>query len=231
MKACSVLFRQQHFWRQSLLSPSSLRRIPCSANLLPPLHHRQLYRQQHGLQLHRTNDFQKTGLNRRSMSTSKEILGTLSVKELRKIVKDKGLDDKDCIDKDSLIERAAEALMMGDKKAEQPEDVVTVKSDHASKTASATSSSSLSSTAATESSSVSQTQEQKDEEMKRKIMSLFASDTRFMKLFAKSSISDLSLLSMAQSAKPVSSSFKHLCLVITHHMLYFISNLFTHTIQ
>ena len=70
-----------------------------------------------------------------------------------------------------------------------------------------------------------------DEEMKRKIMSLFASDTRFMKLFAKSSISDLSLLSMAQSAKPVSSSFKHLCLVITHHMLYFISNLFTHTIQ
>ena len=44
--------------------------------------------------------------------TSKAILGTMSVKDLRKIIHEKGLTDKDCIDKDSLMERAAEALMI-----------------------------------------------------------------------------------------------------------------------
>ena len=47
---------------------------------------------------------------RRASQTSLRILKTLSVKDLKKIIKDGGLSGKDCVDKESLVERASLAL-------------------------------------------------------------------------------------------------------------------------
>ena len=119
--------------------------------------------------------------------TSKAILGTMSVKDLRKIIHEKGLTDKDCIDKDSLMERAAEALMINtsEKKAgvgEQPietavdvdvvkEEVITVSSSS--------------------SSSIAQSQQEKDDEMKKKIRQLIISDPSFLKLFSNPALAPM----------------------------------------
>ena len=132
----------------------------------------------------------------RFLSTSKEILSTLSIKELKKIIYSNGLHDKGCIDKDSLIETAAKALLiqqkdhhhhhelnqsfinMDDKSyaTDKKEDNTATASSSSSSTASSSSSSTASSSS---SSSMSQTQEEKDQEMKRKRLHMIMSDKEF----------------------------------------------------
>ena len=129
----------------------------------------------------RTRRVMERGKLVRFLSTSKEILSTLSVKELRKIITDNGLHDKGCIDKDSLVERAAEALMIKQKEDNLKSTRPTMDMDNSHTTAKKEGDS-VTSSPQFSSSSVSQTQEQKDQEMKRKIIQMIISDKDFSSL-------------------------------------------------
>lgn len=114
-------------------------------------------------------------------SASLKILRTLSVKDLKKIIKDGGLSDTDCMDKDSLIERAVMALpIASNSNASTSEDSTPrEKSSAASPSSPPPSPPTFSST----SSSVDRSQEEKDAEMREKIRKLLFTDMEFMQSF------------------------------------------------
>ena len=174
MKASSLFLSKLHRWQHSL---------QCNSNLLPTCsyhqhhHHRHHHHHHHSQRLNRINNIDIGKKRGRFLSTSKEILSTLSVKELRKLITDNGLNDKGCIDKDSLVERAAEALMIQNDKSKESAGPNTIRKEDDS-----VPSSPVASPVASASASVSETQEQKDEEMKRKLLQLFMTDKEFHSL-------------------------------------------------